>query len=153
MPLAEPSFASRARVQDFDQHMLRMNLADAAFDFAVIEENRLAHQCRRKGLGESAGNVREIPVRGGCSVFGLGQNKQVARPQADGLLDKWKVADMATGDFLAAPHQREFGAAEHPGVSFAGAEAGVIGSVDDCEMTPLPTAVLDVDGVPQGSGT
>ena len=61
MPLAEPSLAPlRGGVHDLDQHVVGMNLANAAFDLAVIEEDRLARLRRGKSFGKRAGDVRNI---------------------------------------------------------------------------------------------
>ncbi len=133
----------RARVYDLDQHVIGVHLADAAFDFAVIEEYRLARQRRGEDFGKRAGDVRDIAMRRGRLVYPLGQDQQIARVQANRFLDEGKVANMAGVDFLSVAHERPFGATEDVSAVIAGAEAGVIGFVDHRQLPRLPAAILN----------
>ena len=52
-----------AGVHDLDQNMVRMHLADSAFDLAIVEENWLAGQRGGENFGKRAGDVRQIALR------------------------------------------------------------------------------------------
>lgn len=70
-----------------------MYFADAAFDLAIVEENRLACPRCRKDFPEGAGDVREIAMeRMGLLVL-LSQNQYIARVKANGFLYEGKTAD------------------------------------------------------------
>ena len=58
-----------AGVHDLDQHVIGMDLADAAFDLAVIEEDRLARQRRGEDFGKRAGDVRDVAMLRGRACF------------------------------------------------------------------------------------
>jgi hypothetical protein len=66
---------ARARVDDLDQDVFGMNLADAAFNLAVVEEDRLARQRGREDLWKRAGDVREAAMRRRRAGFFFGQHE------------------------------------------------------------------------------
>ena len=57
---------------------------------------------RGEDFGKRAGDVRNIAMPRRAGVFSLlGQDQQIARVQANRLLDEGKIADVTRGDFLA----------------------------------------------------
>ena len=62
-------------MQDFDHHMIGMDLANAALDLPVVEEDGLSRLRRGENFGKRARDVREIAMLRQQRVFVSGQHQ------------------------------------------------------------------------------